>query len=77
MIPERNYLRAVLPSILRDDKVALVKTRHGFINLPHRLNQPTGTMMNAAETDAYVSILRPRSAPKVQLKLTQHRFPCS
>ncbi|GAA5883218.1 hypothetical protein JCM16303_007310 [Sporobolomyces ruberrimus] len=52
MIPERNYLRAVLPSILRDDKVALVKTRHGFINLPHRLNQPTGTMMNAAETDA-------------------------
>jgi len=54
MIPERNYLRAVLPSILRDDKVALVKTRHGFINLPHRLSQPTGTMMNAAETDAYV-----------------------
>ncbi|GAA5927984.1 uncharacterized protein JCM15063_006051 [Sporobolomyces koalae] len=52
MIPERNYLRAVLPSILRDDKVALVKTRHGFINLPHKLNQPTGTMMNAAETDA-------------------------
>jgi hypothetical protein len=52
MIPERNYLRAVLPSILRDDKVALVKTRHGFINLPHKLSQPTGTMMNAAETDA-------------------------
>ncbi|GAA6008840.1 hypothetical protein JCM11491_003803 [Sporobolomyces phaffii] len=52
MIPERNYLRAVLPSILRDDKVALVKTRHGFINLPHKLTQPTGTMMNAAETDA-------------------------
>lgn len=54
MIPERNYLRAVLPSILRDDKVALVKTRHGFINLPHKLSQPTGTMMNAAETDACV-----------------------
>lgn len=52
MIPERNYLRAVLPSILRDDRVALVKTRHGFINLPHKLHQPTGTMMNAAETDA-------------------------
>ncbi|GAA5893362.1 uncharacterized protein JCM6883_007642 [Sporobolomyces salmoneus] len=52
MIPERNYLRAVLPSILRDDKVALVKTRNGFINLPHRLSQPVGTMMNAAETDA-------------------------
>ncbi|GAA5954985.1 hypothetical protein JCM3765_003152 [Sporobolomyces pararoseus] len=52
MIPERNYLRAVLPSILRDDKVALVKTRHGFINLPHKLGQSTGTMMNAAETDA-------------------------
>ncbi|GAA6060914.1 hypothetical protein JCM10212_003948 [Sporobolomyces blumeae] len=52
MIPERNFLRAVLPSILRDEKVALVKTQHGFINLPHKLNQPTGTMMNAAETDA-------------------------
>ncbi|GAA5864193.1 hypothetical protein JCM1840_006696 [Sporobolomyces johnsonii] len=52
MIPERNYLRAVLPSVLADNKVALVKTRHGFINLPRKLNQPTSTMMTAAETDA-------------------------
>ncbi|KAM0788644.1 hypothetical protein ACM66B_002747 [Microbotryomycetes sp. NB124-2] len=52
MIPERNYLRAMLPSILGADKVGLVKTTHGFMNLPHRLDQCTSTMMTAAETPA-------------------------
>ncbi|GAA5825664.1 hypothetical protein JCM3770_005986 [Rhodotorula araucariae] len=52
MIPERNYLRAVLPHILGENKVGLVKTRHGFINLPHRLNQPTATLLTASETPA-------------------------
>ncbi|GAA5861864.1 hypothetical protein JCM8547_008578 [Rhodosporidiobolus lusitaniae] len=50
MIPERNYLRAVLPHILTSPKTALVKTRHGFINLPHRLSQPASTLYTAAET---------------------------
>jgi hypothetical protein len=54
MMPERNYLRAVLPSILSEDKVGLVKTGHGFINLPQRLDQTTATLMAAADTDAYV-----------------------
>lgn len=49
MIPERNYLRAALPSILGDGKVALVKTGHGYMNLPLRLSQSTATMMNAAD----------------------------
>ncbi|KAK4056484.1 hypothetical protein OIO90_002331 [Microbotryomycetes sp. JL221] len=50
MIPERNYLRAMLPSILGADKVGLVKTTHGFMNLPQRLDQSTSTLMTAAET---------------------------
>ncbi|BGO90549.1 hypothetical protein NBRC10512_005268 [Rhodotorula toruloides] len=52
MLPERNYLRAVLPHILGENKVGLVKTRHGFINLPHRLSQPTATLLTASETPA-------------------------
>ncbi|GAA5851994.1 hypothetical protein JCM9279_007051 [Rhodotorula babjevae] len=52
MIPERNYLRAVLPHILGENKVGLVKTRRGFINLPHRVNQPTATLLTACETPA-------------------------
>ncbi|BGP14888.1 hypothetical protein JCM10213_003756 [Rhodosporidiobolus nylandii] len=52
MIPERNYLRAVLPHILTSPKTALVKTRHGFINLPHRLSQPASTLYTASETPA-------------------------
>ena len=50
MIPERNYLRAMLPSILGADKVGLVKASHGFINLPQRLSQPKSTLMTATET---------------------------
>jgi len=50
MIPERNYLRAVLPHILTSPKTALIKTRHGFINLPHRLSQAASTLYTAAET---------------------------
>lgn len=52
VIPERNFLRAVLPHILGENKVGLVKTRHGFINLPHHLNQPTATLLTAAEKPA-------------------------
>lgn len=52
VLPERNFLRAVLPHILGENKVGLVKTRHGFINLPHRLNQPTATLLTAAEKPA-------------------------
>ncbi|GAA5834224.1 hypothetical protein JCM11251_000575 [Rhodosporidiobolus azoricus] len=52
MIPERNYLRAVLPHILTSAKTALVKTRHGFINLPHRLSQAASTLYTASETPA-------------------------
>ncbi|GAA5988748.1 hypothetical protein JCM11641_006526 [Rhodosporidiobolus odoratus] len=50
MIPERNYLRAVLPHIITSPETALVKTRHGFINLPHRLSQPASTLYTASET---------------------------
>ncbi|ORY91777.1 hypothetical protein BCR35DRAFT_316900 [Leucosporidium creatinivorum] len=50
MIPERNYLRAMLPSILGEGKVGLVKTTQGFINLPQRLSQAVSTLMTAAET---------------------------
>ncbi|GAA6024201.1 hypothetical protein JCM10207_006779 [Rhodosporidiobolus poonsookiae] len=52
MIPERNYLRAVLPHILSSPKTGLIKTRHGFINLPHRLSQPASTLYTASETPA-------------------------
>ena len=52
VIPERNFLRAVLPHILGENKVGLVKTRHGFINLPHHLNPPTATLLTAAEKPA-------------------------
>lgn len=49
VIPERNYLRAVLPSVLGTTNVALVQVPHGFINLPYRVNQSTATLMMAAE----------------------------
>lgn len=50
MLPERNYLRAVLPAILGEGNVGLVKAPHGYINLPHKLGHATATLMAAAET---------------------------
>ena len=52
MLPERNYLRAVLPAILGADNVGLVKAPHGYMNLPAKLNHATATLMAAAETAA-------------------------
>lgn len=49
VIPERNFLRAALPAVLSNAKVALVKTGHGFMNLPPKLRQATSTLMEAAE----------------------------
>ncbi|KAK4706081.1 hypothetical protein P7C70_g120, partial [Phenoliferia sp. Uapishka_3] len=49
VIPERNFLRAALPAVLSNSKVALVKTGHGFINLPAVLSQATSTLIEAAE----------------------------
>lgn len=60
MIPERNYLRAVLPTILGEGKVALVKTGHGFINLPHRLTQHSSTLYTATESISCVQLLSTR-----------------
>lgn len=49
VIPERNFLRAAMPSMLSNNKVGLVKTGSGFINLPLRLDQSTATLMDASE----------------------------
>lgn len=58
MIPERNYLRAMLPSILGEGKIGLVKTSHGFMNLPQRLNHSVSTVMIATEQPSFVPFSR-------------------
>ncbi|KAL8276781.1 hypothetical protein RQP46_010837 [Phenoliferia psychrophenolica] len=64
VIPERNFLRAALPAVLSNAKVGLVKTGHGFINLPLRLSQATSTLIEAAEpsSDSRSGFILRRSA---------------
>lgn len=69
VIPERNFLRAALPAVLSDPKVALVKTGHGFINLPPRLSQATSTLIEASEPKSCVVPGPPEWGPRA-LSLT-------
>ncbi|KDE07931.1 hypothetical protein MVLG_01840 [Microbotryum lychnidis-dioicae p1A1 Lamole] len=52
VIPDRNYLRATLPTIVADSEIGLIKTPHGFINLPRRVLQSVLTLLHAAETSS-------------------------
>lgn len=62
MIPERNYLRAVLPSFIGSVNVALALVPHGFINIPRRVNQATSTLLTASESHSYVRFSALRSS---------------
>lgn len=42
-------LRALVPHILKDRKIALVRSEQGFYNLPARLNGTFATVMRATE----------------------------
>ncbi|SCV70713.1 BQ2448_3475 [Microbotryum intermedium] len=52
VIPDRNYLRASLPTIVADSEIGLIKASHGFINLSRRVLQSVLTLLQAAETSS-------------------------
>ncbi|KAL8276143.1 hypothetical protein RQP46_011461 [Phenoliferia psychrophenolica] len=51
-LPQANFLRAAIAAVLSNAKVGLVKTGHGFINLPLLLSQVTSTLIETYRTSS-------------------------
>ena len=54
-IPDPDILRAMLPYMLKDPQLGLVRSRQGFYNLPKVMGSAFATFINAVEPSEYVS----------------------